>query len=70
MTPAGLAKLPTDVIKVWRQFKPQVIDVDPSKRRMRFADEKVDYLSMVKRPALTQCTASFPLARALDFSTN
>ena len=54
MTPAGLAKLPTDVIKVWRQFKPQVIDVDPSKRRMRFADEKVDYLSMVKRPALTQ----------------
>ena len=53
MTPAGLAKLPAEVIKVWQQFKPRVVEVYPSKRVMRFADERVDYLSKVKRPALT-----------------
>ena len=53
MGSAGLAKLPADVIKVWQELKPQVIEVDPSNRIMQFADERTNYLSKVKKPALT-----------------
>jgi uncharacterized protein YdeI (YjbR/CyaY-like superfamily) len=52
MTPAGRAKLPSDVIKVWRDLSPQVTEVDPRNRVIRFADN-VDYLSKIRRPTLT-----------------
>ena len=53
MTPTGLAKLPSEVISVWREFKPQVEEVHPRNRVIRFTHEGIDYLSKVKRPALT-----------------
>src|SRR2546425_9841556 len=53
MTPAGRAKLPADVVSVWKEHRPRVIEVEPRNRVIRFADERIDFLSKVKRPALT-----------------
>jgi uncharacterized protein YdeI (YjbR/CyaY-like superfamily) len=53
MTSAGLAKLPADLITVWEKYKPQPVEVHPRNRVIKFTDEKIDYLSKVKRPALT-----------------
>lgn len=52
MTPAGVAKLPRDVLEVWRKYKPQatvVVRVTQG-RGISFADGR-DYLSMIKMPA-------------------
>ncbi len=53
MTPAGRAKLPPEVVKVWEKYEPRPVEVHPGNRVKRFADESIDYLSKVKRPALT-----------------
>ena len=53
MTPAGRVKLPADVVSVWKEHRPRVIEVDPPKRVIQFAEEGIDYLSKIKRPALT-----------------
>ncbi len=53
MTPAGRAKLPADVVSVWKEHRPRVIEVEPRNRVIRFADERIDFLSKVTRPALT-----------------
>ena len=53
MTPAGRAKLPADVARVWREHRPRVLEVVPQNRAIRFAEEEIDYLSKVTRPALT-----------------
>ncbi len=53
MTPAGHAKLPAEVVSVWTGYRPEVLEVHPRNRVIRFADEGTDFLSMVKRPALT-----------------
>ncbi len=53
MTAAGVAKLPADVVRVWEKYRPPVTLVDPRDRVIQFADDSVDYLSKVKRPALT-----------------
>ena len=53
MTPAGRAKLPADVVSVWKEHRPKVLEVLPQNRVIRFADEGTDFLSKVKRPALT-----------------
>ena len=53
MTPAGHAKLPAGVVSVWTEYKPKVLEVDPRNRVIRFANEDMDFLSKVKRPALT-----------------
>ncbi len=53
MTSAGMSKLPSDIIKVWKKHRPEPLEVHPRNRIIRFADDKVDYLSKVDRPALT-----------------
>ena len=53
MTPAGRAKLPADVLSVWKEHRPRVLEVIPQNRAIRFAEERIDYLSKVTRPALT-----------------
>ena len=53
MTTAGQAKLPTEVLSVWMEYRPEVLEVHPRNRVIRFADEGTDFLSKVKRPALT-----------------
>jgi hypothetical protein len=53
MTPTGFAKLPPEVIRVWREFSPRPMEVNPRNKVIRFVNEDVDYLSKVKRPALT-----------------
>lgn len=53
MTPAGHAKLPVEVVKVWTKHRPKVLEVHPRNRVIRFADVRTDFLSKVKRPALT-----------------
>ena len=53
MTHAGQAKLPAGVVSVWTKYKPKVLEVDPRNRVIRFADQGIDFLSKVKRPALT-----------------
>jgi hypothetical protein len=53
MTLAGRAKLPVDVVSVWREHRPRVLEIDPQNRVIRFAEERIDFLSRVKRPALT-----------------
>ena len=53
MTLAGRAKLPADVVSVWKENRPKVLEVEPRNRVIRFADERIDFLSKVKRPALT-----------------
>ena len=53
MTPAGRAKLPPDVISVWKEHMPRVLEVDPRSRVIRFANKGIDLFLKVKRPALT-----------------
>lgn len=53
MTPAGVAKLPTEILRVWEKYRPRPIEVHPRNRTIRFADESIDYLGKVKKPALT-----------------
>jgi len=53
MSPAGRARLPADVLSVWKEHRPRVLEVIPQKNAIRFAEEKIDYLSKVTRPALT-----------------
>ena len=53
MTRAGRAKLPADVVSVWKEHRPRVLEVIPQNRMIRFAYEGTDFLSKVKRPALT-----------------
>jgi len=53
MTPAGRARLPADVLSVWKEHRPRVLEVIPQNRAIRFAEERIDYLSKVTRPALT-----------------
>ncbi len=53
MTPVGVAKLPVDVVRVWEKYRPSVAIVNPRDRVIQFADDRTDYLSKVKRPALT-----------------
>ena len=53
MTPAGRAKLPADVVSVWKERRPRVLEILPQYRVIRFAGEGIDFLSKVKRPALT-----------------
>ena len=53
MTRAGRAKLPADVILVWKEHRPRVLEILPQNRVIRFADEGTNFLSKVKRPALT-----------------
>lgn len=53
MTPAGRAKLPADVVLVWKEHRPKVIAVDPRNRVIQLAHDRIDFLSKVKRPALT-----------------
>jgi uncharacterized protein YdeI (YjbR/CyaY-like superfamily) len=52
MTPAGVAKLPKDVLEVWEKHRPQatVIVRVTQGRGILFADGR-DYLSMIKLPA-------------------
>lgn len=55
MTPAGVAKLPSDVVRVWEKYRPSPIIMDSRgarKGEIRFADGKA-YLSKVSKPALT-----------------
>src|SRR6266705_1519792 len=53
MTPAGIAKLPPDVIEVWKKHRPPVVLVSTwgEGGGIRFSDGK-DYLSKIKIPAL------------------
>jgi hypothetical protein len=53
MTPAGIAKLPPDVLEVWKKHRPPVVVVSTwgEGGRIRFSDAK-DYLSKIKMPAL------------------
>ncbi len=56
MTPAGVAKLPPEVIHVWERYRPTPTIIDArgvEGGRIIFAGESVDYLSKVRRPALT-----------------
>lgn len=53
MTAAGHVKLPAEVVSVWTKYRPEVLEVHPRNRVIRFADEGTDFLSKVKRPALT-----------------
>ncbi len=52
MLRAGVARLPDDVLEVWKKYKPRatVIVSMTQVRGIRFADGR-DYLSMVKMPA-------------------
>ncbi len=52
MTRAGVAKLPGDVLEVWKKYKPRatVIVRVTQGRGIRFADGR-NYLSMVSMPA-------------------
>jgi uncharacterized protein YdeI (YjbR/CyaY-like superfamily) len=53
MTIAGVARLPTDALEVWKKHKPRatIIVGMAQGRGIRFADGR-DYLSMIKMPAL------------------
>jgi len=56
MTPAGIARLPPEVLRVWEKHRPPVVITDRSgginpQWEIRFSDGK-DYLSKVKMPAL------------------
>ncbi len=54
MTPAGIARLPYDVFRVWERYRPPVVIIDRRSAEggvMRFSDDK-DYLSRIKMPAL------------------
>jgi uncharacterized protein YdeI (YjbR/CyaY-like superfamily) len=53
MTKAGRVKLPAEVVRVWEEFRPQLLEVHPRNRTIRFGNDDVDYLAMVKRPAKT-----------------
>ena len=53
MTKAGIAKLPVEVVRVWQEFRPEVLEVRPRNRTIRFARDELDYLALVKRPAKT-----------------
>ena len=53
MTIAGRAKLPAEVFRVWEEFRPEVLEVHPRNRTIRFARDDGDYLGRVKRPAKT-----------------
>ena len=56
MTAAGKAKLPTDVLEVWEEYHPSPFIVDSRgarKGEVRFTDQKMNYLSKVRKPALT-----------------
>lgn len=53
MTAAGYARLPLEVIKVWEKYQPQLEEVHPRNRVIRFANDRIDFLSKVKRPALS-----------------
>jgi hypothetical protein len=55
MTPAGVAMMPRDVVRLWEKYRPSPIITDSrgaSKGQIKFTDGK-SYLSKVKRPALT-----------------
>jgi uncharacterized protein YdeI (YjbR/CyaY-like superfamily) len=53
MTPAGIARLPPDVLWVWETYKPPVVIINRQGEgaEIRFSDGK-DYLSKIKMPAL------------------
>ena len=56
MTPAGIARLPPEVLRVWERHRPPVVITDRSgginpQWEIRFSDGK-DYLSKIKMPAL------------------
>jgi uncharacterized protein YdeI (YjbR/CyaY-like superfamily) len=53
MTQAGKAKLPLEVVRVWKESRPEVLEVHPRNRTIRFSVEDMDYLAKVKRPAKT-----------------
>ena len=53
MRKAGRVKLPVEVARVWDDFRPEVLEVHPRNRTIRFASEDANYLAMVKRPAKT-----------------
>lgn len=53
MTQPGRVKLPAEVVRVWEEFRPQLLEVHPRNSTIRFASNDVDYLAMVKRPAKT-----------------
>jgi uncharacterized protein YdeI (YjbR/CyaY-like superfamily) len=60
MTPAGVAKMPHDAIRVWERYQPSPIITDSRgarKGEIRFADGR-SYLSKVRKPALTPMTES------------
>jgi uncharacterized protein YdeI (YjbR/CyaY-like superfamily) len=52
MTPAGVARLPRDVLEIWEKYRPHatVIVRVTQGRGITFADGK-NYLSMIKMPA-------------------
>lgn len=52
MTPAGIAKLPADVLDVWRKHKPRTIIISEwgEGRGLTFQGGR-NYLSMVRTPA-------------------
>ena len=52
MTPAGVAKIPKDVLEIWEKYRPQatVIVRVTQGREIRFADWR-NHLSMVRLPA-------------------
>ncbi len=56
MSPTGIEKLPSDVLRVWERYRPPVVITDRSgginpQWEIRFSDGK-DYLSKVKMPAV------------------
>ena len=53
MTTAGVTKLPAEVVRVWEKYSPSVTVVNPRDRVIQFADDRTEYLSKVRRPALT-----------------
>lgn len=54
MMEAGIAKLPKDVIEVWKEHRPEptvITNIGGAQgRRIEFADGK-NYLLMIKQPA-------------------
>jgi len=54
MTPAGVAKVPPEVVQVWEKYRPSPIIVDSRgarKGEIKFADGE-NYLSKVRKPTL------------------
>jgi uncharacterized protein YdeI (YjbR/CyaY-like superfamily) len=55
ITPAGVEKLPPDVLKIWEKYRPEPTIINSRgarKGEIRFAGGK-NYLSNLRRPALT-----------------